>query len=88
MKNKGWLVLANAGLLLLAGACKTEAGAPAKEAPAAPSAPTPPPPPPPPPLPARKPDDLPPPPDVKAPPADAGKTASGLAFRGAAARDR
>ena len=80
--NMGWFIVVTAGLLLLAGACKSEAQGPAKQAPAAPAAPTPPPPPPsPPPAPPRNPDDLPPPPDVKAPPADAGKTASGLASK-------
>jgi FKBP-type peptidyl-prolyl cis-trans isomerase len=49
--------------------------------PTAPAPATTPPPPAPPPPPPPKPDDIPPPPDVKAPPADAEKTASGLASK-------
>jgi peptidylprolyl isomerase len=63
----------------LAACSKTEISEPAKSTPAA----TPPPaaPPTPPPPPPRNPDDIPPPDDVKAPPADAQKTPSGLAYK-------
>jgi FKBP-type peptidyl-prolyl cis-trans isomerase len=63
----------------LAACSKTEISEPVKSTPAA----TPPPaaPPTPPPPPPRNPDDIPPPDDVKAPPADAQKTPSGLAYK-------
>jgi FKBP-type peptidyl-prolyl cis-trans isomerase len=73
-----WLLSICAGISVAA--CEKGASkAPADKAPVPattpPPAATPPPPPPP------KPDDIPPPPDVKAPPADAKKTASGLAYK-------
>src|SRR6478609_175375 len=79
------ILLGSAYVLMLIGpsaACDrtSETKAPPKEtAPSATATPATPPPPPPPPPPA--PGDLPPPPDVKAPPADAEKTASGLASK-------
>jgi peptidylprolyl isomerase len=80
MANKRGTAVTRVGLLLLGAVCavgaachKDETKPAVKEA-----SPVPPPPPPPP---ARNPDDLPPPPDVAAAPADAGKTASGLAFK-------
>jgi len=74
-----WLVAASAATFLIA-ACNKKEGASATPPPAAtPAAPATPPPPPGPPPPA--PGDLPAPADVKAPPADAEKTASGLASK-------
>jgi peptidylprolyl isomerase len=78
MDTKRWVVIG--GLAAGLAACsKTEISEPPKPAPAATPAPAAPPTPPPPP--PRNPDDIPPPDDVKAPPADAGKTESGLAFK-------
>jgi peptidylprolyl isomerase len=78
MHTKRWVVIG--GLAAGLAACsKTEISEPAKAPPAATPAPAAPPTPPPPP--PRNPDDIPPPDDVKAPPADAGKTESGLAFK-------
>jgi FKBP-type peptidyl-prolyl cis-trans isomerase len=65
-------------------ACDKKESPPPAEAPAPAATPTPPPPPAPPtppPPPPRNPDDIPPPDDVKAPPADAKKTDSGLAYK-------
>src|SRR3954471_12862353 len=73
--------------LLLAGASACDRGgagnkAPNETPPSASNSPaTPPPPATPPAPPPPNPDDIPPPPDVKAPPADAAKTASGLASK-------
>src|SRR6478609_6686805 len=67
-----WLMTVGAATFLL-GACEKKESAP-PPAPAAAPAPPPPPPGPPPPAPG----DIPAPADVKAPPADAEKTASGL----------
>jgi peptidylprolyl isomerase len=80
--NRG-IFFGSACLLLLLGAspaCSRETKAPPKETPpsAATTPATPPPPPTPPPP---NPDDIPAPADVKAPPADAEKTASGLASK-------
>ena len=64
------------GLAAVIAACsKTEISEPVKSTPAAT------PPPAVPPTPPRNPDDIPPPDDVKAPPADAQKTPSGLAYK-------
>jgi len=81
MRRHRWTFASTTALLALLAsgvACsKNEAPPPAPA-----STPTPPPPPPqPPPPPPRNPDDIPPPDDVKAPPADATKTASGLAYK-------
>ncbi|HEY4394351.1 MAG TPA: FKBP-type peptidyl-prolyl cis-trans isomerase [Polyangia bacterium] len=87
MRRHGWTLastipcsVALFALLATGSSCdKKESAPPAPPAP--PAAPTPPPPPAPPPPPPRSPDDLPPPDDVKAPPADAKKTDSGLAYK-------
>lgn len=80
MRRHRWTFASTAALLALLGpaiACsKNDAPPPAPAA-----TPTPPPPPQPPPPPPRNPDDIPAPDDVKAPPADATKTASGLAYK-------
>jgi FKBP-type peptidyl-prolyl cis-trans isomerase len=81
MKRHAWIV--GVALLLLTGACDRSKGEnTAKESPpAAPPAAAPPTPPPAPTPPPPNPGDLPAPADVKAPPADAEKTASGLASK-------
>jgi FKBP-type peptidyl-prolyl cis-trans isomerase len=87
MRRNGWTFTSTISLLAVlflvgtgAGCDKKESAAPAATpAPATP--PTPPTPPQPPPPPPRNPDDIPPPDDVKAPPADAKKTDSGLAYK-------
>ncbi len=88
MRRTGWTFASNIALpafIVLLGAgssCDKNGPAAPKEAPAPAATPAPPPPPPPPPAPPpRNPDDIPPPDDVKAAPADAKKTDSGLAYK-------
>jgi FKBP-type peptidyl-prolyl cis-trans isomerase len=80
MRRQCWNLASTTALLALLGsgiACDKKEAAPPPPAPAATPTPAPQPPAPPP----RNPDDIPPPDDVKAPPADATKTASGLAYK-------
>jgi FKBP-type peptidyl-prolyl cis-trans isomerase len=80
MRRHRWTFASTTALLALLGsgiACDKKEAAPPPPAPAATPTPAPQPPAPPP----RNPDDIPPPDDVKAPPADATKTASGLAYK-------
>jgi FKBP-type peptidyl-prolyl cis-trans isomerase len=83
MHSQSWnrtFSIALVGFIGVGASChRADVQAAAKEA--APVVTPPPPPPAPPPPPPRNPDDLPPPDDVQAPPADAGKTDSGLAFK-------
>ena len=88
MSIKRGTILAGAGLWLALAACdrtRVDEPAPAAPAPTPPPAATPPPPPPPPstppPPPAPAPGDIPAPADIAAAPADAQKTASGLASK-------